>query len=193
MKAIKTKRAIYEVLSENPTSLVKVAQCTSKSDTWVRLHGVATARQSTVDKVIAHPFSERIELTESELDDLLVELTSKRKALLARNRVLREQAQERELAQLAAWLDDAKNADGVIPATFDNVRLLLCWLNAQNWGFWHLPNLDVGYSCYQYATGRGGTATTIKLDEAIETPFNGWCKKFAHGAGTAVPMGYLYI
>ena len=54
----------------------------------------------------------------------------------------------------------------VIPATTDNVRVVLRHLNSQNWGSWSLPKLSIGYSAHQYDCD-GKQATTITLDKPI--------------------------
>lgn len=53
-----------------------------------------------------------------------------------------------------------------IPATVNNIRIMLHYLNTINWGLWKLPKLSVGYSANQYDC-EGKQATTIKLDEPI--------------------------
>lgn len=57
-------------------------------------------------------------------------------------------------------------ANGAIPATVENVRLLLSFLNEQNWGGWSLPAMTISYTANQYGCD-GSVATTIKLDEPI--------------------------
>ena len=57
-------------------------------------------------------------------------------------------------------------SEGPIEATVENIKLLLLWLNEQNWGSWTLPKLSIGYSAHQYDC-EGVTATTIKLDKPI--------------------------
>jgi hypothetical protein len=59
---------------------------------------------------------------------------------------------------------------GPIPATVENVRLLLNFLNEKNWGSWTLPKMTIGYSAHQYDC-EGCTATTITLDANISDDF----------------------
>ena len=54
----------------------------------------------------------------------------------------------------------------VIPATVDNIGIILRHLNSQNWGLWKLPALSIGYSAHQYDCD-GKQATTITLDKPI--------------------------
>ena len=55
----------------------------------------------------------------------------------------------------------------VIPATLENIKIVLQHLNAQNWGFWTLPKMTIGYSANQFDCD-GLTASTMKFDNAIE-------------------------
>lgn len=192
MKCIKTYRKIYEVL-EDATTVRVVAQCPRGCDSWRRVEGIAPARRTDAKKLVADERNSLVELEESRLDGWLKELTAARQESLARQREAQEAARAKQLAQLTAWLDEAKDEDGVIAASYENVSLLLRWLNAQNWGLWQLPTLSIGYSCNQYATERGGTATTIKLDTPIDTPMGDRRSRFAHGAISAVPRGYTII
>ena len=57
----------------------------------------------------------------------------------------------------------------VIPATVENIKIVLTHLNEQNWGNWDLPRLSIGYSAHQYDCD-GKIASTIKLDKPISDP-----------------------
>jgi hypothetical protein len=65
----------------------------------------------------------------------------------------------------AAEWDSIKNLD-VIPATVDNIRIVLRHLNSMNWGVWDLPKLSISYSAHQYDCD-GVQASTITLDKPI--------------------------
>jgi hypothetical protein len=54
----------------------------------------------------------------------------------------------------------------VIPATVDNIQILLNYLNRSNWGLWQLPKMNIGYSANQYDCD-GVQATTITLDSPV--------------------------
>lgn len=54
-----------------------------------------------------------------------------------------------------------------IPTTYENIGIVLRYLNTQNWGVWNLPKMTIGYSCNQYDCD-GKTASTMKLDEPID-------------------------
>jgi len=64
------------------------------------------------------------------------------------------------------------NNNQPIEATVENVRLVLVYLNEQNWGSWTLPKMTIGYSANQYDCD-GSQATTIKLDKKISCLENG--------------------
>lgn len=76
---------------------------------------------------------------------------------------------------------------GAIPTTVENVRLLLNWLNGQNWGGWKLPPMTIGYSAAQHDCD-GSIATTIKLDSGISDE-NGLENETQFVVGA--PRGYL--
>lgn len=61
----------------------------------------------------------------------------------------------------------ARSENGVIETTYENIGIVLRYLNTQNWGGWKLPKMTIGYACHQYDCD-GKIATTMKLDEAIE-------------------------
>lgn len=184
MKAIRTKRSIYVVVNEEPLEIIRVANCPRRKR-WQKNERPRYASQKTLDRILSHDY-EITDIDVSNLDDIIVKLNEQRDAQIAIMRQSQAKAQEKQLAQLAAWLDEAKDADGVIPATYENVKLLLRWLNAQNWGGWQLPRLSIAYSCNQYDCD-GKTATTITLDEAIQTTDSEWHKAFVYGA----PRGHL--
>ena len=55
----------------------------------------------------------------------------------------------------------------VIPATKENLRIVLTGLNRTNWGGWKLPKMSITYFANQYDCD-GVQATTIKLDEPVD-------------------------
>lgn len=75
-----------------------------------------------------------------------------------------------------------------IPATVDNIRIVLRHLNSLNWGLWQLPNLGINYSANQYDCD-GKQATTIKLDEPVSDPERGIENQTMFQTGA--PRGYL--
>lgn len=80
-----------------------------------------------------------------------------------RNEELKERAEviyKREYEELLA------KSNGVIPTTYENVCIVLRYLNTQNWGSWTLPKMSIGYACHQYDCD-GRIATTMTLDREI--------------------------
>ena len=72
-----------------------------------------------------------------------------------------------------------------IPAPYENIGIVLRWLNTQNWDEWNLPELTISYSANQYDCD-GKSASTLILDTPImvdDKPI----RKFEFGA----PHGYL--
>lgn len=53
-----------------------------------------------------------------------------------------------------------------IPTTYENIGIILRYLNTKNWGGWDLPKMTIGYACHQYDCD-GKTASTMTLDEPI--------------------------
>lgn len=76
----------------------------------------------------------------------------------------------------------------VIPATVENIRILLHYLNTINWGSWTLPQLTVGYSANQYDCD-GKTATTIILQEPVSDEERGIENETMFQTGA--PRGHL--
>lgn len=72
-----------------------------------------------------------------------------------------------------------------IEVNLANLRIVLAYLNTQNWGSWELPQMSIGYRCNQYACD-GKIATTIILDSPIDY-YGAPQTKFVYGA----PRGHL--
>lgn len=54
-----------------------------------------------------------------------------------------------------------------IDCTAENLRVVMRYLNARNWGSWELPAMTQSYTANQYDCGGLVTCTAIKLDEGI--------------------------
>ncbi len=54
-----------------------------------------------------------------------------------------------------------------IETNYENVGVVLRWLNTMNWGGWELPPMTIGYRCNQYDCD-GKQASTMILDEPIK-------------------------
>lgn len=87
---------------------------------------------------------------------------------------------------------EALKSQGTIPVTIDNLRVVMAFLNSQNWGSWELPKMSIGYSANQYDCD-GHQVTTITLDEAIECDGE-MISKFKFGnAGRGHLEGYRLV
>lgn len=105
------------------------------------------------------------------------------KILCEKSNKERKERNEKIQKEFDARLTEAKKLFDldVIESTLENIKLVLMVLNSQNWGSWKLPQMTIGYSVNQYDCD-GKTATTIKLDEAVEGE-----KLYSYGA----PRGHL--
>ena len=72
-----------------------------------------------------------------------------------------------------------------IPTTYENIGIVLRYLNTMNLGGWELPAMTIGYSCNQYDCD-GKTASTMILDEPIDVDGD-MVDRFQVGA----PVGHL--
>ena len=57
-------------------------------------------------------------------------------------------------------------SNAIIPVNIDNLRIVMRYLNMQNWGSWELPKMNIGYSANQFDCD-GKSSVTIKLDTPI--------------------------
>lgn len=72
-----------------------------------------------------------------------------------------------------------------IASTYENIGIVLRYLNTTNWGGWQLPAMTIGYRCNQYDCD-GKQASTMTLDRPIEV-YGEMVDMFVVGA----PIGYL--
>lgn len=70
-------------------------------------------------------------------------------------------------------------------STYENICIVLRFLNTKNWGGWELPQMTIGYRCNQYDCD-GKQASTMILDEPIEV----YGEKVSHFV-TGAPLGHL--
>lgn len=76
---------------------------------------------------------------------------------------------EREEILRAQYLNDyaaLTEKYDTIPATIENLRIVMHYLDSINFGLWRLPKMDKAYSANQYQHG-SGTITTLTFDEGI--------------------------
>lgn len=72
-----------------------------------------------------------------------------------------------------------------IPSTYENIGIVLRYLNTKNWSGWELPAMSIGYRCNQYDCD-GRQASTMILDEPIDVDGEN-VSRFVVGA----PVGHL--
>lgn len=106
--------------------------------------------------------------------------------LEAQRRREAEMQRERE-ARYRALYDEllASAHEGIIEATYENISIVLAFLNTCNWGSWNLPKMTIGGVFRQYDCD-GKQATTLTLDRAIDVDGEK-VSKFEFGA----PRGHL--
>lgn len=78
-----------------------------------------------------------------------------------------------------------------IPATIENLRIVMHYLNSMNWGLWRLPKMDKAYSANQYQHG-SGTITTLTFAEGFLLHGATW-RKFKCGCAENVMPQYIGI
>lgn len=79
----------------------------------------------------------------------------------------------------------ATSHEGIIEATYENISIVLAFLNTCSWGSWNLPKMTIGGSFNQYDCD-GKLATTLTLNRAIDVDGE-MVSKFVFGA----PLGHL--
>lgn len=79
----------------------------------------------------------------------------------------RQAAKEAErAAKFKADFEELKSKAYPIPSTYENIGIVLRYLNSINWGGWELPAMTISYSANQYDCD-GKTASTMILDKPI--------------------------
>lgn len=92
-----------------------------------------------------------------------IELSAKNRAQRhSENEILKSENDKRKEAE---W-NSIKDME-VIPATLENIRIVLQYLNGMNWGGWKLPKMSIGYSAAQYDCD-GVLASTMSFNSPIE-------------------------
>lgn len=109
-----------------------------------------------------------------------------------KKKILAAQAQknaEKQAAQDAHYKrlfrELMEKSNGVIESTYENISIVLAYLNTQNWGSWELPKMTINYRCNQYDC-EGKQATTMILDKMIQVDGE-YHSHFVFGA----PRGHL--
>ena len=101
---------------------------------------------------------------------------------------------EREDMLRTQYLKDYTALTGkydTIPATIENLRIVMHYLNSMKFGLWRLPKMDKAYSAKQYQHG-SGTITTLTFAEGFSLHGEAW-RKFKCGCAENVMPQYLGI
>lgn len=81
---------------------------------------------------------------------------------------------------------------GTIETTVENVKIVLSYLNTQNWGTWKLPEMSIGYKANQYQISNSQTAATMTLNKPID--FEGRkTLRFVVGAPVTHLLNYTHL
>lgn len=125
-------------------------------------------------------------ITKEEFDKRIAQFEfSRSPEAVAQRREVEKKRAEAERAAAKKEFEALAASGSPIPATYENIAIVLRWLNTQNWGTWTLPALSIGYSAQQYDCD-GKIATTITLNRPIYVGGEP-VSKFVHGA----PHGHL--
>lgn len=119
--------------------------------------------------------------------------TPEGKAQLEAQRAASAEAQrvaieKRNKERATAYQELLESCNGVIPTTYDNIGIVLRYLNTINWGVWELPKMTIGYSCNQYDCD-GKQASTMILDKKIDIFGDG--TEFENKFQVGAPHGHL--
>lgn len=119
---------------------------------------------------------------EKRLESIRYASSPERLAVLEQRKAEREEKMkaEREKEYL-----DLLGEKGYIETTYENIGIVLRYLNCRNWGSWELPKMTIGFRCNQYDCD-GKTASTMILDTPIDV-YGDKESMFVVGA----PVGHL--
>ena len=98
----------------------------------------------------------------STCDEALALYEAQRKEEIEKRKAEREAQDSADQAKIKELLEL-----DVIPSTAENIRLVMKYLNQQNWGSWTLPKMEIGYKAHQYDC-EGQVAVTFQLDRPVE-------------------------
>lgn len=163
MKRLETKKSRYWVIeNEDGTLLI-----TKNKKNSIDNAGLFILQMGGVETIKARLQGEDLSLDQAEA----WEAEHARQCAIAAQQA-KERAKQKEIEQVERAKRNyeallASCIDGIIPTTYENIGIVLRYLNTVNWGVWELPKMTIGYSCHQYDCD-GRTASTMKLDKAIE-------------------------
>lgn len=132
------------------------------------------------------------EMTQEECENFLIERNEYLKNL---KKVQAQKEADREIERATkrkAEFDAlvARSENGVIKTTYENISIVLRYLNTMNWGSWDLPKMSIGYTCHQYDCD-GKIASTMKLDKPIKLYEDDEDDETSSMFQTGAPHGHL--
>jgi hypothetical protein len=98
-----------------------------------------------------------------EAYNLFIEILINEKKLIKEKSLQRRIEKEKILKENWERIKDLNP----IPATLENIRIVINCLHSKDFGLWHLPQMSISYSTNQYDC-EGEIATTMKFDKKIE-------------------------
>lgn len=117
-------------------------------------------------------------------------------ALRAEEKAKRQRIAERQEARRAQCVNDYEALVAkyeTIPTTIENLKIILRYLSAENWGLWRLPKLDRSYTVNQYDVD-GQWVATITFDEGLFVKgMTNPIRKFKHGCAANVLPHFFNI
>lgn len=150
---IRTKKASY-FFSQNEDGSLNVTRWGKEIDNAGQIINALGGIEAMIRKA---------EATDLESFEQVAEM---RKAEIEKQQVLANAHARAKTDEISKAYENLK-LQGTIPVTVDNLRVVMAFLNLQNWGSWELPKMSIGYSASQYDCD-GHQVTTIILDEAID-------------------------
>ena len=111
-------------------------------------------------------FLERCTEIETSLSNFLIKKKAEFDIWHAEKKLAHEQFKATQETKQAENWNELSSLE-IIPATHENIRIVLKYLHTQNWGGWELPRMALSYSAAQYDCD-GVTATTMKFDKKID-------------------------
>lgn len=163
MKRLETKKSRYWVIENEDGTLLITHDKRNSIDNA----GLFILQMGGVETIKARLQGEDLTLEQAEAWEAEHARQCAIAAQQAKERAKQKETEKYEKAKHNYEALLATSQDGVIPTTYENIGIVLRYLNTLNWGAWELPKMSIGYSCHQYDCD-GRTASTMKLDKAIE-------------------------
>ena len=143
--------------------------------------GIANVLERCIESGL--PLAEFTATHEAEIKEAKAEY---KRMCAERNAELREREEAKIKEEYKALL---AKSNGVIPTTYENVCIVLRYLNTKNWGSWSLPKMTIGYACHQYDCD-GRIATAMQLDKEIVIS-NDFDRRYVDRLVVGAPFSHL--